>query len=1350
MASILRSSKFVRYIAGFARHVVINTPREFDGNLINTTQCFCSLLPRSLTSQVSAQHEQNLERSLKRLDQDVRRVGRISRRDIEDVLEEIRSSRTATSSQSLLVIRCCGSLVPEELPEVRTKLVEEIWNTLIKLNVPMDISHYNALLRVYLENEHEFSPTEFLSQLEAKRIEPNRVTYQRLISRYCQLGDIEGATKILEFMREKQLPVNENVFNALIMGHSQLGDMESAEGIVSVMTKAGLEPSADTYTTLLCGYAKTGDIETINKLLNKCEETEIYLLDKDYLDIVYALAINGYIQHVPEILNRVRKAFGYNQDAVNVIYRLINNGQEETALLILRTMPRGTKPDGNLQSSGSFFIKQMVKAQRPVEKIIEYCKIFEAENLYTRGLLLATELSLELANEKLAYPLLKELQDNGHEIRQHYFWPLIISKAKDATGDGIVQVLITMNNFNVPPSSETIRDYVIPNIKGKSTDVLSKLKQANVSIGSSACNLVYSLLQRNDIEEAAIITSRVTAYYHPELLKKPLSYALYKTQNLKAYMTVLRYLYENLERREVVLENEEKVIDKTEVISQFLWELTHNWRSFLEVAEDVLKAYADQGLSINSAVAEKIQNKLGEKMTPEISSLLGKLTSGELTPIPVEKKAPVYTPSDKMNIPQLERLIHNLEAKGQETLGLNRQLLTLYCRAKELEKTEQLLSGLEQKGFEYTPGVYAQLIEVYSFHDHLDKAIEYYNKLKELDDKFALDDLKAIRVVGLYIKNNRFNEAIQFLNEQVRDRKLEEQPFQYTTQCWRVLNSLAEQGKVEELETLFDVLVKNEFIEVNNIMLGPLVKVHLVNNNIDKALEKFEWCCNQFRATPWKNELACKLIQMEDADKLQKLTDLSTSVHGEINSLYDLVFAFVECGRVRQARKILETPGLQTRPQRINNACQRYQMEGMVKPLEGLKDATKDLNHIDRSDIYYQLLLSYIKQEDVDKALGLWTQMQEEDMAPNDQFLRTLGDFLTKNEIEVPFVMPEKAAVEENIKILQRPHKKVEERTDGQLFRQALKTGDIDGALKIKQKLKDTLSVIEMSNLIEHLTQKDRLKEATSLTIELLERPQTLIPRVFRFLLNKLANNGDIDTINHIGRKLNSETKKVLSFDNRICHANLVAGKVEDYLAILDSEISNAKPDEVATLAEKFPRGGVLGIMEKHPELIDKYEIIANKYAKHGVISPLNVLWSYHFIEGNQEKAKEIWEKHLKNSSRVMFQRVVQKARESSDENMVKNLIGCLKTSIVTPGAIGNAYSCLLDILVAKDKSEEVINTFEECMKDVQIEYINRTALFRVKSVYTKMDKPFNYQIPAKNSQTSSTAIGSSDEDVRS
>lgn len=74
----------------------------------------------------------------------------------------------------ILPIISAGELVPEELPEQRTLLVQKIWNVLTERGVPMDISHYNALLRVYLENEHPFSPAKFLEELEMKGLQPNR------------------------------------------------------------------------------------------------------------------------------------------------------------------------------------------------------------------------------------------------------------------------------------------------------------------------------------------------------------------------------------------------------------------------------------------------------------------------------------------------------------------------------------------------------------------------------------------------------------------------------------------------------------------------------------------------------------------------------------------------------------------------------------------------------------------------------------------------------------------------------------------------------------------------------------------------------------------------------------------------------------------------------------------------------------------------------------------------------------------------------------------------------------------------------------------------------------------------
>ena len=130
---------------------------------------------------------------------------------------------TVSSSQSLLLIRCCGNLVPEEPPAARTQLVHDIWKMLESFGVKLDISHYNSLLRVYVENEYRFNPMDFLKKLHEKGVEPNRVTYQRLLTSYCQRGDINGASQILELMKSKDLPISEVVFNSLVMGHSNTG-----------------------------------------------------------------------------------------------------------------------------------------------------------------------------------------------------------------------------------------------------------------------------------------------------------------------------------------------------------------------------------------------------------------------------------------------------------------------------------------------------------------------------------------------------------------------------------------------------------------------------------------------------------------------------------------------------------------------------------------------------------------------------------------------------------------------------------------------------------------------------------------------------------------------------------------------------------------------------------------------------------------------------------------------------------------------------------------------------------------------------------------------------------------------
>lgn len=56
-----------------------------------------------------------------------------------------------------------------------------VWQLLINgpvslLGAVYDVSHYNALLKVYLQNEFSFSSTDFLAKMEAANVQPNRVS----------------------------------------------------------------------------------------------------------------------------------------------------------------------------------------------------------------------------------------------------------------------------------------------------------------------------------------------------------------------------------------------------------------------------------------------------------------------------------------------------------------------------------------------------------------------------------------------------------------------------------------------------------------------------------------------------------------------------------------------------------------------------------------------------------------------------------------------------------------------------------------------------------------------------------------------------------------------------------------------------------------------------------------------------------------------------------------------------------------------------------------------------------------------------------------------------------------------
>lgn len=140
----------------------------------------------------------------------------------------------------------------------------------------------------------------------------------------------------------------------------------------------------------------------------------------------------------------------------------------------------------------------------------------------------------------------------------------------------------------------------------------------------------------------------------------------------------------------------------------------------------------------------------------------------------------------------------------------------------------------------------------------------------------------------------------------------------------------------------------------------------------------------------------------------------------------------------------------------------------------------------------------------------------------------------------------------------------------------------------------------------------------------------------------------------------------------------------------------------------------------------------------------MNVLWMHHFITENTEASDKIWNTHLANAPRIMFQRVVHVAREQQNATLISNLIKKLQTIKVTDGALGIAYSCLLDVQAAKEQYEQGLQTIDEALKYVCLDNINRTALLRIKEGIEKSGKSFPHTIPDKVSKKSGVVSSSS------
>lgn len=236
--------------------------------------------------------------------------------------------------------------------------------------------------------------------------------------------------------------------------------------------------------------------------------------------------------------------------------------------------------------------------------------------------------------------------------------------------------------------------------------------------------------------------------------------------------------------------------------------------------------------------------------------------------------------------------------------------------------------------------------------------------------------------------------------------------------------------------------------------------------------------------------------------------------------------------------------------------------------LEGLLKATKHLNHIDRSNIFYHLLVTYCKADETDKALGVWTVLQEDGEVPTDQFLKTLGDHLKSKNRPIPFVMPQETPV----KIIKTEN--IAEKTT-------------------KPNANATPTKADITKNIETLIHDGKLNEAMDMAIMSIKSGTMPKANVLKFLLKNLADEGNVEKIDQLGEYISETMKRSVTYNDKKTLAVFKRGEASKHVDnLLESVRAANTEEELQTELKNFPRSNALAAIITHEENIGKCELI--------------------------------------------------------------------------------------------------------------------------------------------------------------
>ncbi|XP_072023919.1 leucine-rich PPR motif-containing protein, mitochondrial-like isoform X2 [Amphiura filiformis] len=999
-------------------------------------------------------------RAMREFEDMVHSRGEVSKQKFMSVYNALCNAGSVTPNQAILLIRSCGSLLKSLPSEERNDLLVQVWDKLAELGIHYDVTHYNALLMAYLENGYKFSPMELLAQMESKGVEPNRITYQRLIKAYCRQGDVQGATLILNVLKSKGLTVTESVFNSLIEGNAKAGDIESARKIIDSMRDLGIEPSLDTYTALASVYVEQGDKDKIKEVMSEAEASGFTLTPNFYFKIIHGLTSSGHKEHVKEFVDKVDLRYS-TPDAIRLAVDLWGQGGYEESFTILQSLKHLDNKWARQRSVQEFIETMVTSSSGPgTEKLIDYLDQIHELHLHEEPYTHALQQSLRTQdNTELSLAIMKKMQDKNIPVRTHYFYPLLAKKRhlskKNEREEGVLSVISTMLGMGIKTEPETYSEYVMGELPDNFDEIMELINDTPLkddqNLYTGYCQHVLARkLPSQTLETIEKLYELQPAITESRRFRTFVSSYLNRSQapHIPQFAQLLKKISEHTPAETNALSvtgDDDFELDdfvKKDPLGSYIYHsinLIHPQRfgeKWMHV-KALFKELKAQNMHLQCNSVRGIRNVLKARQ------VRGKGVEEFLLDL-VDQEELLADPSgftdllhgdvlSKVDVSGIEEKLKELKEQGGDDdlkIKLFSKLIEIHALQKNADRVNELLEEWKELGLGETTELKKQLIMVHCRLGNLEEALQIKQEC-ETSGTPITDPYVICSLVSQLVKNGQMEEAFELLRgfDVTRGRGQD-----IRMSLTRAMEELSEQGLAQEVQDVYQKCVDLQIFRPQDspFRVAELLQNAYINSNdLRGAINSMAEVHKQFKISPDTHRLLCMLVESGDKSLLQECLHSVTEIHGGVNMIHSLAFAFLECKKYDEAEKLFKAPGIAAKMDRITWFVDRCLAQDNVEQVRKLIELSSDVYGMDKETVcYYQMRLYAEKENNVDKCLQLYTQLEEEDVPLRARTLRYLASVLRSRGLRVPFAVP----VEEEISFERRPRPAQGRQEDGNGF----------------------------------------------------------------------------------------------------------------------------------------------------------------------------------------------------------------------------------------------------------------------------------------------------------------------------